>query len=466
MTSGLVLLCICSTVLVFGQVTSSPPVVIHGSERIGWSQRAADTAQLQSLQYVVYLDGVRSQLNQASCETTPGPEGYACTAPLPAMSSGTHTIELGTQFKGYGSESPRSTRLLVRVLVTVSTPASSPGARVTTASDKFAAGGGLGTMVATTKDGVRLRMDLVVDGLVQPTDLAFSPDNRILVAERSGRVRVIRDGLLRTEPALVLDDLTTNGQSGLLALALDPAFNSTHYVYVLYTTLGSAGSAFRLARFREANDTLADRVVILENIAASPVRPAASLRFGPDGKLYAAFDDADEFQREGDMASYNGKILRLNLDGTTPDGQVGYTPVYAANYRSPRGLDWQPGTGWLWAAESDASGSTRLDAIGPGRDRLAHGTLKGSYAVPSSGASALSFYTGALIPAFRGNLLVAEAGCDLLRIRFNQTDPPDVTDTERLFQGGLTTIGSLSAPSDGAIYIGTENAVMKIVPVR
>jgi glucose/arabinose dehydrogenase len=297
--------------------------------------------------------------------------------------------------------------------------------------------------------------------------VAFAPDGRIFIAERAGHLRVVTGGRLQQQPALTLDDVVKAGDGGLVALVLDSQFDRTHFVYMVYTRLArSGGSTFCLARFREANGTLGERVVLLDNISASPVRPTASLRFGPDGKLYAAFDDGGDVQRAGDMGSFNGKILRLNPDGTTPDDQAGYTPVYASDYRSPRGFDWQPGTGMLWIADGDSEVSMRLEALDSVNDRMKRGAVKARYALPPpSTASALSFYSAELIPAFRDNLLVADdTGGDLLRIRFNAQDPTRILAMERLLQDRVGAIRVVSAPSDGAIYICTAHALARMTP--
>src|SRR4029077_12032505 len=129
---------------------------------------------------------------------------------------------------------------------------------------------------------------------------------------------------------------------GLLSIALDPAFERTHWVYAIYTTASSASGApmFRLARFREGQDPPAARTVLLDDIPVSPIRPAASIRFGADGTLYIALDDGGSAGSAGDLGSFNGKMLRLNADGTTPADQA--SPVYSLEQRSPRGFDWQP----------------------------------------------------------------------------------------------------------------------------
>src|SRR5207245_3398651 len=145
-----------------------------------------------------------------------------------------------------------------------------------------------------------------------------------------------------------------------------------------------------------------------EGVASRSARPAASLRFGPDGKLYAGFDDAGDALRAGDLGSFNGKILRLNADATTPADQAGSTPVYVANLNAPLGMDWDAGGATLWVVEDAASGSGKAQAVVAEDTRQRRGTAVRRYSLPDgAGVAALAFYRGDLIPEFRGDLLLA-----------------------------------------------------------
>lgn len=428
---------------------------ITGSERVGWDQQPGDSVDFAAVRYAIYVDGTRSELADASCGPTQSAAGFACSAQLPAMSPGAHTLELASfVVNGEVLESPRSSPLRVIVAGATAQTAERAGAWQP------------GTVLGTT-DHVRLRIDLVADGLSEPTDVAFAPDRRLFVAERGGRVRVVRDGRLRAEPALAIADIATAGEGGLLGLAFDPRFEQTRLVYALYTVPSlSGGRVFCLARFRETSDTLGDRVILLDDIPASAARAAASLRFGADGKLYIAFDDGGDPRRAGDLAAFNGKILRMNPDGSTPDDQAGLTPVYSYDYRSPRGLDWQPGTGLLWIADVDPQGSTRLSAVAAGEGRPRRAALRATQVLPPpTGASALVFYRGTLIPALRDNLLVAaDEGRHILRIRFDPKDPTQIVATERLLEDRVGGVRVVVVAPDGTIYFCTANALAKLVP--
>jgi len=426
---------------------------ITGSERLGWDQQATDAVELASFRYAMYVDGVRADLADVSCSTARGQAGFPCSVRLPLLSPGSHRLEL-TAFIGAGGvlESGRSAPLRVFVAA---------------ASSTAGAVGWQNGVLVTTTDRLRLRLDFVTGGLSEPTDLAFAPDGRLFVAERAGRVRIIREGRLEAQPALSLDDVTTGGEGGLLALALDPQFQRTGFVYTIYTSRADGGGpAFRLARFREAQGALAERAVLLDEVPAASIRPAASLRFGADGKLYAAFDDGGDGQRGGDLSSFNGKVLRLNPDGTTPADQAGATPVYSYDLRSPRGFDWQPTRDALWIADAGTDGSERLTVVVPGVGRGKRGSVDARYALPRpTGASAVAFYRGALIPGFDGDLLIAaDEQRHILRLGFDRQRRADIVTTEKLLQDRVGPVRVVAISPRGEIYFCTTDALGRLGP--
>jgi glucose/arabinose dehydrogenase len=431
-----------------------PGEPITGNERLGWDQQAADGVELASYRYAIYVDGVRLELADVSCASTSGSGGFACSARLPIMSAGSHTLDLAAFTVGGGVlESGRSAPL--RVIVGPATVLSS-------------AASGPSGQVITTADGVRLRLELVADGLKDPTDLSVAADGRVFVAERAGRVRIVRNGHLQTDPALTIGDIARERASELVALALDPQFERSGLMYVIYTARSDSDRAvFRLVRFREVNGTLAERAILLDEIPSPSSQPVAALRFGPDHKLYAAFDDGGDARRGGDLGSYNGKVLRLNPDGTTPPDHTTASPVYAYSLHSPHGVDWQQTTGTLWLADTGVDDVERLNVVLDNDGRSTRGAVGPKYVLPRlTGAVSMTFYRGNLIPALRDDLLIAAAeGRHILRLQFDRGAPAQIVASERLLDDQVGSLRVVGIGPRGEIYFCTATALGRLVPV-
>lgn len=435
---------------------------IRGNERVGWDQEATDSAALNGFRYVIYVDGARSELTSVSCANSASAAGFACTAALPRMASGRHSLELAS-FTDNGEllESPRSPAFVVVVSGAVTrglVDGSDPYQGAATRESPGAVRRSLEAI--TTTDGVRWRIDQVAGDLNVPTDLAFLPDGRMVIAEREGRVRIVAPGAAAASPASPIDEVTLSGEGGLLSIAVDPEFERTHWLYAIYTTQSASGApVFRLARFREVENLLAERAVLLDDIPVSPLRPAASIRFGLDRKLYVALDDGGDARAAGDLASLNGKILRLNGDGTTPDDQV--NPVYSAEHHSPRGFDWHSGGQVLWTVDGDATESVRISALSAGRPGRA--TVRAMYGLPD-GASAfgMAVYRCSLVPAFRDNLLIASGSGNLLRVRIDANDATRPVAVERMLERQIGSVRAVTVGPGCSIYLATETAVVRL----
>lgn len=435
-----------------GSKTPSPPTTpggvesIRGTERLGWDQRAGDTVELATFRYAIYIDGNRSEAADVSCGNTAGASGFGCSSRLPSMTPGSHTLELAT-FIVDGStilESSRSAPL--RVNVTSSITGSTTGI--------------LAGRTATTQDGVALRVEMILDDVEEPTDMAFDPAGRLFVAERAGTVRIVDAGGRSSLSSV--DDVATAQDGGLLSLALPPDFEDTHFVYVAHTVAGETGAnTLRVARYREVGGKIGERMVLLDRVAMRPSSPASKVTFGPDGKLYVATDDGGDARQSADASSLNGKVLRLNADGTTPDDRPGAGAVYLQGYRSPRGLAWIGGR-TLWTADGEPQNPERLIVVSIPAERARRAAVVATYALDAhTNPSDAIVYSSNLIPAFRGNLFVAAAGGYILRARIDPRAPAKIVATEKLLEG-IGPISALAVGPEGAIYFATTGAVARL----
>ena len=299
--------------------------------------------------------------------------------------------------------------------------------------------------VFTTSDGVRLRLETVAGSLEVPWSLAFAPDGRLFVTERGGRVRILDLARSSADVALTLDGLFTQGEAGLLGLALDPQFSTTRHVYLYYTAAIPGGAVNRVVRYREAGGRLGEAVVILDNIPGAVIHDGGRLRFGPDGLLYVTTGDAANTSLAQDLASLAGKVLRIQGDGATPRDNPFGSPVYSSGHRNPQGLDWHPATGDLWGTEHGPAGNDEINVIRAGANygwpRIeGTGALPGmetpvTFYNPAVAPSGASFYRGQRFPSFAGDLFVATLrGTHLLRLRVDAA-ARRITSQERLLDG-------------------------------
>jgi glucose/arabinose dehydrogenase len=415
---------------------SGSPIAIRGNERLGWDQGASGTDELATIGFALYLDRVRLVVDRrnVSCTATSATT-FDCRTPLPSMTQGTHTLELAAFYLDTPDhESGRAGPLQVTVTAaTASIPGDAVAPPASVRNDAAARAGSQKRAAAAAapwpSGAVR-----VIESLDRPTDLAFTPDGRLWIADAAGRIRVATPSTGSTEMALAAEPAVTlphdaEGTGSILALAADPQFSRNHYLYAIYVSrLWSRGHAFALARFREAHNTLADRIVLLDDVPAS-ADAHASLRFGADHKLYAAFDDGGNARLAGDAASFNGKILRLNSDGTTPDDSPGKSPIFMGGGASPRGLAWHAASGRLWDADTARVGQVL-------------------WPQEPSGLAAL-----------HDDLFVASAG-GLTRSHIDTKKPDRLATTETVVHD--IAVRAVAIAPDGTVHFATADAIGKL----
>lgn len=204
----------------------------------------------------------------------------------------------------------------------------------------------------------------------QPTDFAFLPGGRILITELAGHVRLVKDGVLQRRPILGIG-VTAYDEAGLLGIALSPTFASDGFLYLYYVTSGEsyqpadhpfAGPKSRVSRFKMSGETIdaSSETVIVDDIAADGGNHnAGCIRFGPDGKLYISTGDGGQVSENSQrLDNLNGKILRVNADGSVPPDNP-FVDVADA-----RGEIWCYGLRNPWRFAWDAAGRMFIGDVG------------------------------------------------------------------------------------------------------
>src|SRR5438552_166180 len=297
----------------------------------------------------------------------------------------------------------------------------------------------------------RIRVVTLVNGLSGPFAIAFLPDGRLLVSERTGQLRVIRNGVLDERWISGVPEVVARSYQGLMDVVLHPKFSENHLVYLTYSKGGPDNSAaIALARGRLDGMDLKDvqELFVAEKWTKNTPTLASRLAFGRDGLLYMAVaSPGNEWERAQDPSNHQGKVLRLRDDGTpAPDnpfiGKAGYKPeIFTLGHRNPLGLAVHPETGAVFENENGPQGGDEINILKPGanygwpivsqgrdysgRYYPSHHELPGFEPPfvqwnPAIGISGMTFYTGDRFPKWKGNVFVGSlAYAHLERVAFN-----------------------------------------------
>ncbi len=269
--------------------------------------------------------------------------------------------------------------------------------------------------VYDTAEGQTIRVVIVARSLEQPWSIAFLSGGDLLVTERPGRLRLIRDGRLVAEPVAGVPDLVSGGISaGLFDVVLHPGFATNRYVYLSYTKPVSEEET-RLAIARGRWD--GDRIIGTEDVFITS-GGASRLAFGHDGMLYVSAGNA---------------VLRITPDGEIPPdnpffGDNSMRPeVFTLGHRSTLGLAVHPGTGEIWQNENGPNGGDEINVLKPGAnygwpavslgrdyeggwhsERFQQPGIEDPivYWMPSIAVSGMTFYTGDALPLWTGDVFV------------------------------------------------------------
>lgn len=338
-------------------------------------------------------------------------------------------------------------------------------------------------------------VETVASGLENPWGLAFLPDGRMLVTERSGRLRMIgTDGRL-SAPMPGLPQIRARGQGGLLDVALDPGFAENRTVYLSYAeprSGGEGGTAVLRARLSTAGTALEGAQVIFRQEPASSGGNhfGSRLVFDRTGQLFVTLGDRYTLKEEAqDPSNHIGKIVRIRPEGgAAPDnpGTAGWAPeIWSIGHRNVQAAALNPATGELWTVEHGARGGDEVNipragrnygwpTITYGRDysgaKIGEGTQKAGleqpvrFWDPSIAPSGLAFYTGDRFPAWRGDALVgALAGQMLVRL---DVDGDKVVGEERMLEGLGERIRDVRQGPDGFVYLLTDDSRGRVLRVR
>ncbi len=230
--------------------------------------------------------------------------------------------------------------------------------------------------VLTSSEGYTLTP--IASDLVIPWDMVFLPGGEMLVTEREGRIRVIRDGALLDAPVSGTPDTLVEGQGGYFAMALDPDFASNRKLYLAFAKGTAEDNTTAVISGALAED--ASALTDVKEIFAGTSRETSyhfggRLAFLDDGTLLLTHGEGFRYMEDAqDPMNYLGTITRINADGSFPDdnpyadGAEGAPGVYSYGHRNVQGLVWDQARGILWAHEHGPKGGDELNVIEPGHN--------------------------------------------------------------------------------------------------
>jgi aldose sugar dehydrogenase len=335
------------------------------------------------------------------------------------------------------------------------------------------------------------RIVTVAEGLVNPWSMAFLPNGDMLVTERPGRLRIVRDGELMAASVEGLPEIYVRGQGGLLDVVVHPDFGRNSMLYISYSKPGEedGSSTTAIIRARFENDALHDVEEVFVANSAGRGHYGSRIIFDGRGHIFFTVGDRQASTNADlpthpaqDRSNHHGTINRLMEDGTIPPdnpfiGTEGVEPsIYSYGHRNPQGLIFIPETGDIWATEHGPQGGDEFNRILPGLNygwpvvgfgvnygsgtTIHAGTMRedveppAHFWVPSIATSGLMHYTGDRFPAWHGNVFVGGlAGEQMARLTLDG----DVVVSEETLLQGLGRVRDVREGPDGFIYVALED---------
>lgn len=349
-----------------------------------------------------------------------------------------------------------------------------------------------GTVVTTEKQ--KFVVDTITTALESAWGITFLPDGRILVTEKKGEIRIIKEGKLLSEKISGVPQVYTNGQAGLMDIQLHPDYASNGWIYYSYAKPGTNGGGTVIARAKLQGNSLVEHQELFQALPLSGSGAHFGSRIVFDGKGYMYFSSGERGKKENaqDLSNHLGKILRLHDDGHVPTDNpfvntAGAKPeIWSYGNRNPQGMYFDKVTGQLWAHEHGPKGGDELNLIEKGKNYgwpvISYGiNYDGStltelkekegmeqavnYWVPSIAPCGMTMVTSDRYPNWKNNFMIGALAFQLLS-RVELANGKFVKEERMLEKIGR--VRAVAQSPDGYIYVTTENPgmVLRLVPVN
>ncbi|MXN49920.1 PQQ-dependent sugar dehydrogenase [Shinella sp. AETb1-6] len=330
-----------------------------------------------------------------------------------------------------------------------------------------------------------LAVETIASGLNHPWSVEVLPDGSYLVSEKGGALRRVQSGRI-SPPISGVPDVATNGQGGLLDIALARDFETSRILFLTYSTRGDGGTGTAVARARLSEDATrlegTTRIFQMSRLTTRGQHFGSRIAVAGDGSLFFGIGDRGEGERAQDPRDHAGAILHINPDGTPHadnpflGSSDGLAEIWSKGHRNPQGIAIDPRDGTLLTAEHGARGGDEINNPRPGYNygwpRVSYGrhysgaefelgsTANGYepplyYWDPSIAPGAIAVYRGAMFPEWDGNLIVAALTYQLVA-RLERDENGAILSEERMFGGEFGRIRDVVVAPDGALLLLTD----------
>ena len=337
-----------------------------------------------------------------------------------------------------------------------------------------------------------IKIETLAENLKHPWGMAFLPDNRLLVTERAGNLRILSTDNKLSKPLKGVPKVFAKGQGGLLDVALDPDFQQNRLVYLSYSEPGEKNTASTaLGRGRLEGEEIKDFQVIFrqEPKVKGPNHFGSRILFTPDGHLILTLAERFKGEPAQNLSNHLGTIVRLNRDGTVPQdnpfvGQANARDeIWSYGHRNIESAAIDPNTNLLWVAEMGPMGGDELNQPVAGRNYgwpvvswgkhydgkdIPNPPTRPEFAdavihwTPTISPSGMIFYNGSMFPEWQGSTLIGGlTSSGIVRVKI---DGEQAREVERI-PLAVRTRDVEQAP-DGSVYVLTDQNNGKILRLR
>lgn len=353
-----------------------------------------------------------------------------------------------------------------------------------------------GKAVPSSNKGDNYQLELVTKDISIPWGMIWLSDNELLVTDRAGEMRLIKDGKLLEKAIGGVPKVHARSQGGLLDVEIDPNYSENGWIYFSYSGYEGEGGGTNtsIMRARLKDMQLVDNQLLFHGYPNTKKSHhyGSRIEFDKDGYLFFSVGDRgkrDEHPQRLDQDA--GKVHRINSDGSVPetnpfvsDGKARKS-IYSIGHRNPQGMAMHPETGDIWTHEHGPRGGDEINIIKPG---LNYGWPEITYGInydgttitnetaregmeqphwiwtPSIAPSAMQFVTSDKYPAWKGHLLVGSL--KFAHMVLVELDGSEITVHGKMFEG-MGRVRSMATHPDGTIYVGTDgNGIFRVVPKK